>query len=136
MGAGASEGVLTTRLVTFRGRYLFVNVDADAGELRAEILDKDGNVIPGFARDQCVSVRADKTLVQVGWKGEADLSAVAGRTVRLRFFLRNGRLYAFWVSPDRSGASYGYVGAGGPGFPGSRDTVGRAAYRAVRDLNK
>jgi hypothetical protein len=33
-------------------------------------------------------------------------------------------LYSFWVSPDRSGASYGYVAAGGRGFTGSRDTVG------------
>jgi len=27
----------------------------------------------------------------------------------------------------KSGASYGYVGAGGPGFTGPRDTVGSAA---------
>jgi hypothetical protein len=36
----------------------------------------------------------------------------------------NGRLYSFWVSPDASGASYGYVAAGGPGFTGPTDTVG------------
>ena len=33
-------------------------------------------------------------------------------------------LYSFWVSPDKSGASYGYVGGGGPGFTGAIDTVG------------
>ena len=134
MDAGASQGVLTTRPVTFGGKCLFVNVDAAAGELRAEVLDKAGNVIPGLSRDQCLPVRVDKTLVQVRWKGGADLSAVAGKPVRLRFALRNSRLYAFWVSPNLSGASYGYVGAGGPGFPGQRDTVGRTAYRVARDL--
>ena len=41
-----------------------------------------------------------------------------------RFTLRRGRLYAFWVSPERSGASHGYVAAGGPGFTGPTDTVG------------
>jgi hypothetical protein len=40
-------------------------------------------------------------------------------------------LYSFWVSPERSGASQGYVAAGGPGFTGARDTVGAAAYRSV-----
>jgi hypothetical protein len=63
-------------------------------------------------------------LVPVRWKGREDLSSLAGRPVRFRFFLRKGSLYAFWVSPDRQGASYGYVAAGGPGLPGPIDTVG------------
>ena len=55
----------------------------------------------------------------------ATVLALAGRPVRLRFFLRRGRLYAFWVSPSSSGASLGRVAAGGPGFTGPTDTVGR-----------
>ena len=61
------------------------------------------------------------------WKGAADLSALAGKPVRFRFHLRSGRLFAFWVSPDESGASHGYVAAGGPGYTGPTDTVGAAA---------
>jgi hypothetical protein len=30
----------------------------------------------------------------------------------------------FWISPDDSGASHGYVAAGGPGFTSNVDTVG------------
>jgi hypothetical protein len=37
--------------------------------------------------------------------------------VRFRFTLTNGKLYAFWVSPETTGASHGYVAAGGPGIP-------------------
>jgi hypothetical protein len=44
--------------------------------------------------------------------------------VRFRFRLRNGKLYAFWVSPEVSGASHGYVAAGGPGFTSLTDTLG------------
>ena len=44
--------------------------------------------------------------------------------LKLRFTLTNGRLYAFWVSPEATGASHGYVAAGGPGFKGPTDTVG------------
>jgi hypothetical protein len=73
-------------------------------------------------------IRAEKAKKDLGLrpqKGAADLSAVSGKPVRFRFHLKNGRLYAFWVSPDASGASHGYVAAGGPGFTGATDTVGR-----------
>ena len=58
---------------------------------------------------------------------DVNLAALAGEPVRFRFHLRNGSLYAFWVSPDQSGASHGYVSAGGPGFAGPTDTVGQSA---------
>jgi hypothetical protein len=45
-------------------------------------------------------LRADKTLQSVKWKGARDLSSLAGKPVKFRFHLRNGALYAFWVSPD------------------------------------
>ncbi len=124
MDAGAVEGTLTTRPLRFTGAHLFVNADANAGELRVEVLDAGGDVIAPFSRNNCIPVRTDKTLQAVTWNGATDLSALAGKPVRFRFYLRNGRLYAFWVSTDRSGASNGYVAAGGPGFIGPRDTVG------------
>jgi hypothetical protein len=71
-----------------------------------------------------VPVRANKTLQGVRWKGVDDLGRLAGKTVILRFGLQNGKLYSFWVSPDSSGASHGYVAAGGPGFAGITDTLG------------
>ncbi len=43
------------------------------------------------------------------------------------FYLTNGELYAFWVSPEETGASHGYVAAGGPGLTGPTDTVGSGA---------
>ena len=72
-------------------------------------------------------VTGDSTLSRVVWKEAADLSRLAGRPVRFRFHLTNGKLYSFWVSPSETGASHGYVAAGGPGFTGPSDTVGRAA---------
>jgi len=129
MDAGGSEGTLATRLVRFSGRYLFVNADAAGGELRAEILGKDGQVAAPFSRANCEPVREDGTIQMVQWRGAADLSALGERPVRLRFHLANARLYAFWVSPDSSGASHGYVAAGGPGFTGLTDTVGTTAYQ-------
>jgi hypothetical protein len=131
MDAGPEGGTLTTRPVAFKGKRLFVNVDVPQGELRAEVLDAKGAVIAPFSADKCKTVRGDKTLQEVTWEGAGDLSALANKTVKFRFQLKNGSLYSFWVSPDESGASYGYVAGGGPGFTAHTDTVGIAAYKAA-----
>ena len=123
-GDAVGEGVLTTRPVSFKGKYLFVNVDARAGELRAEVLDEKGEVIGPFRAADCTPVGADKTMQRIVWKDAADLARVAGKPVKFRFHLTRGKLYAFWVSPEESGASHGYVAAGGPGFTEPTDTVG------------
>jgi len=127
MDAGEKTETIITRPVTFRGKHLFVNVDCPEGELEVEVLDRDGKVIEPFTLKNCEPVSSDKTLVQVNWQEGKDLAALAGKPVRFKFHLRNGSLYAFWVSPDESGASHGYVGAGGPGFTGPTDTVGKNA---------
>jgi hypothetical protein len=121
LDAVADGGTITTRPVKFTGNRLFVNADAAKGELRVEVLDRDGKVLPPFTSDNCEAVRVDKTLVEVKWRGVEDLSRLSGSPVRFRFKLRDASLYSFWVSRDASGASYGYVGAGGPGFRGPRD---------------
>jgi hypothetical protein len=131
MDAGEAWGTLTTRPVRFHGKRLFVNVAADRGELAVEILDRQGQVVSPFSRANCLPSALDRTLAEVKFRGVDDLSALTDRPVRLRFHLRRGSLYAFWVSPDANGASQGYVAAGGPGFPGHVDTVGAAAYQAA-----
>ena len=121
MDAGEKEGTLTTRPVTFRGKYLFVNVDAPSGELRVEALTEENEVIAPFSAANCEPIRVDGTRQAVRWKGADDLARLAGKLVRFRFHLTSGKLYAFWVSPEKSGASHGYVAAGGPGFTGLMD---------------
>jgi hypothetical protein len=124
MNATATAGALTTRPLTFSGKHLFVNVNAASGELRAELLDRDGKVIEPFALKNCEPVKKDGTRIEVHWKGVSDLSTLPRQPVRLRFSLTSGALYAFWISPDGHGASRGYVAAGGPGFTGPIDATG------------
>ena len=125
MDAGHEVGTLTTRPVTFSGKHLFVNVDCADGEIRAEVLDSDGNPIDPFTLANAVGLQTDSTLARMAWTGGADLSALAGKQVRFRFHLLAGSLYSFWVSQDESGRSDGYVAGGGPGYSGPTDTVGR-----------
>ena len=126
MEAGAAEGTLTTRPVRFTGSHLFVNVADAAGALRVEVLDSAGNVIPQFAKVNCAPVAVDKTMQEVTWSS-GSIASLAGQTVQFRFYLTNGALYSFWVSNSASGASNGYVAAGGPGYTSDIDTVGSAA---------
>ena len=132
MDAAKETCSLTTRPVQFDGKYLFVNLDAPQGKLQVEILDANGKVITPFTRENCQVLTGDNTQMAVTWKSkgktEANLSRLAGKPVRFRFLLNDGSLYAFWVSPDRSGASHGYVSAGGPGFTGPTDTVGNSDH--------
>jgi hypothetical protein len=117
-------GTLVTRPVRFSGRYLFVNVDAGAGELRVEALDRNGAPLPGFTLADCEPIREDATRVRVRWRPADHLGALVERPVRLRFQLTRGSLFAFWVSRAPDGASGGYVAAGGPGFHGPIDAPG------------
>jgi hypothetical protein len=101
------RGTLVTRPLTFSGRLLFVNASV-AGELRVEVLDRQGDVIAPYTAARCTPVKGDRTKAAVSWEGVRDLSALAGRPVRLRFSLQRGALYAFWVSPSASGVSHGF----------------------------
>ena len=107
---------VTTRPIRFRGAHLFVNAAIDPdGELRAELLDKDGRLIQPFAAARCLPVVGDATRIEVKWPGQS-VADLAEQPVRFRFYLRSGRLFSFWVASNERGASRGYVGAGGPAF--------------------
>src|SRR5690606_3151990 len=93
-----------------------------------------GRVVEPFTMDRCRPLTGDGTLQPVKWRGGSDLTKLAGQAVQFRFHLTRGKLYSFWVSDVESGASNGYVAAGGPGFVSNRDTVGRAAYAAAKKV--
>jgi len=130
LNAGAAPATITTRPVTFSGKYLFANVDAPKGQLVAEVVDMSGKVIEPFSFANGQPLTGDTTLAQLKWKGGDDLSALDYRAVRFRFRVTNGKFYSFWVSRDTNGRSDGYVAGGGPGFTCDVDTVGKGSLEA------
>jgi hypothetical protein len=130
MDADAAERTLTTRSVRSYGKHLFVNVDAPQGALAVEALDAKGEVVAPFSKANCQVLSVNKTLQRVNWRGAKNLSRLAGKTVKFRFYLTNGKLYSFWVTSEANGASHGYVMGGGPGFLSAADTVGTGSYGA------
>lgn len=119
MRAADKEGFLVTEKVIFDGKYLFVNVDVanKRAQLAVEILDENGNLIPGFTRKECIALKKkDTTKYRIVWKENNCLEALTGKPIRLKFYLTNGDLYAFWISPWETGESRGYTAGGGPGL--------------------
>ncbi|MDR0336034.1 MAG: hypothetical protein LBI18_02990, partial [Planctomycetaceae bacterium] len=121
MSTTEQPGVLTTRSVIFDGKFPFVNVDTQGGELTVEILDENSQTIPAFGKDRCVTIKGNFVKQPLKWNGSADLTSLIGKPVRFRFFLSKGHLYAFWVSPNVSGISQGFVAAGSPDYFGFAD---------------
>jgi hypothetical protein len=108
-------GELTTEPMTFNGKYLFVNAEAKA--LRVELLDENGKVIRGYSKDDCIELtNLNSTKQAVAWRRKKHVGALAGKKVRAKFYVTDGDLYAFWVSPWASGESRGYTAGGGPGL--------------------
>jgi hypothetical protein len=92
-----------------------VNADAGGGVLVAEVIDENGRLLDGLSAAECIAVQADKTKQAIIWKS-GSLATAVGKPVRIRFHLKSARLFAFWVSKEKTGASNGFVAAGGPGL--------------------
>jgi hypothetical protein len=127
----ATGGTLTTRPIRFTGGHLFVNADTGDGELRVEVLDREGKLLAPFTRDACSPIAGSGTRLRVQWRA-ANLAELAGQTVRFRFSLTRGRLFAFWVSLNPTGESGGYPAAGGPEFSGPIDARGQTPARSSK----
>lgn len=121
MNAEEEEKNLLTRVLSSTHPYLFVNVCCPNGMLAAEITDREGKVIEPYSRGRCRAVAVDSCCQRIVWEGAEELSALKKHNFRIRFYLKCGQLYAFWLSPEERGNSLGYVGAGGPGFRDGRD---------------
>ncbi len=91
LDAGEQPGTILTKPFKLSGSKLLVNLDARRGELRVDMLDENGNVV---ARSE--SLTGDLLDEPVKW-AEGNIADLQGHTVKLRFTLRNGRLYSYWL---------------------------------------
>jgi hypothetical protein len=94
-------GIVLTRVFSFSGSRLTVNIEsarhndgAGRAEVKVEILDHQARPISGFSLDQSDPLTGSGKL-EASWQGHSDLSALAGRPVQLRFWIRNAKLYSF-----------------------------------------
>jgi hypothetical protein len=89
-------GLFTTKPFKLEGDTLQVNVDARGGRLYAELLDEDGQPIPGFeARQANLYDNVDELRCRPEWNNSTNLTEFKGKVVKLKFYLRNAKLYSF-----------------------------------------
>jgi hypothetical protein len=91
-----------TRGFRFSGSCLLLNMRAalqysSAGpcEVRVEILGANHRRLEGYTFDDADPLTSTNPAQVATWKGAADLSALQGKTVRLRFWFKNAKLYSF-----------------------------------------
>ncbi|MCH2374413.1 MAG: hypothetical protein MK538_09515 [Planctomycetes bacterium] len=96
LSAGFSGGELVTKPLRFSGKSLSINfATSAAGGVRIEIQDASGKPFDGYALADCAEAVGDQIERSVLWKSGSDVSRLAGKTVRLRFVLRDADLYSF-----------------------------------------
>jgi len=89
-------GWLKTPLIQFQGNRLRLNIDTGAmGTAFVELQDPTGQPIPGFTLADCEEISGNFIDQAVYWKGNADVSALSGRPVRIHMTLKRAKLYAF-----------------------------------------
>lgn len=98
------RGELLTKPLRFGGGQLLLNyATSAAGSVRVEVRDRAGKPLPGYALRECQPMVGDDTERAVTWKGGGDLSALAGRPVRLRFVLEDAELYSLRFGASATG---------------------------------
>ena len=94
--APLAGGEVVTKPITFSGNQLFMNLSTSAaGSVRVEIQNSEGLPLPGFMLADCYEIYGDNLERAVGWKGNPDLTALNGKTVRLRFVIKDADIYSF-----------------------------------------
>jgi hypothetical protein len=94
LDAGAETGTATTLPLKFQGSKLVLNIKA-TGWAKVAITDANGKAIGGFGLDDCDEIRGDFIDRTVTWKSGNRIEALQGKTVRLKFQMREAKLYAF-----------------------------------------
>jgi hypothetical protein len=90
-----SGGELITKPFTFSGKHLSLNfASSAAGGVQVELQDAEGKALPGFSLEDAEPLFGDSVDRIVRWKKGPDVSAHAGKPIRLRFLLKDADLYS------------------------------------------
>jgi predicted GH43/DUF377 family glycosyl hydrolase len=113
--ADTLTGYLVTRQFRLEGSRLEVNCVSNLAPytqrdwgIRVEVVESPDyqtretrweRKVPGFTLEDCDIVRKDALAHTVTWRGNADLGALKGKAVYLRFEMKKAGLYSFRIAP-------------------------------------
>lgn len=93
--AGFTPGEALTRPFVFKGKQLEINyATSAAGYVKVEILDEENKPVPGFTVNDCQEIIGNEISRIVLWNGKKDVSLLEGKTIRLKFYLKDADLYS------------------------------------------
>lgn len=93
--AGFDPGEMITKPIQFSGSHLELNYSTSAGgNIRIEIQDELGNVIPGFSIDDALPLVGDSIASDYQWKESPSLKSLEQKNVRLRFVMQEADVFS------------------------------------------
>lgn len=92
LDADQREGVVETQPFKLPTGNLHVNADVFDGALRVEVLNEQRQVVANSK-----PVNGDLPRAEIEWES-GDLAGLADQTVSLRFRLRKGSIYSYWLT--------------------------------------
>jgi hypothetical protein len=98
LDAGAEEGSLLTKPLAFEAGRLRINAAvAPGGYVKGEVVGDNGRPVAGYGAADCRAFTGDSIEGDLTWDGHTAVPASVPKGTRLRFLLRNARLYSLWV---------------------------------------
>jgi len=98
LDAGAKVGTILTKPLVFEGSKLVLNIKCDQ-TAKIAITDENGAEIPGFGISNCQPIKGDHIRKTVSWDIGSDVNKLAGKTVRVKFQMLQGKLFAMQFEP-------------------------------------
>ncbi|MBN2290813.1 MAG: exo-alpha-sialidase [Pirellulales bacterium] len=97
-------GIVTTKPLRFDAGRLSINAETSpGGYVKAEIIDAQGQALPGYSLDESVAFSGDSTSAKMEWHGKPRVPDSGAGGLRIRFVLSNAKLYSFWIDKNKSG---------------------------------
>jgi len=88
-------GFAETRQLSFDGDVLTLNASTSAaGRILIEVLDRNGEPIPGYTIHDADPIIGDDLNLIASWNGNADLGILEGVPIQLRFHLKDADIFS------------------------------------------
>ena len=94
--AGYDGGEMMTKPFVFDGEALELNFSTSAaGEVFVDLLEEEGNKIPGFSKEECQAIIGNELARPIYWNKNTDVSKLSGKAVRMKIYLKDANIYSF-----------------------------------------
>ncbi len=93
--AGQDGGEFVTEPATVTGDRLWLNVDAEFGDVRVAVLDEFGGAVEGYGHEDAVPLKSDAIDAPVRWRAQESLAGLRGRRMRLHVTAARASVYGY-----------------------------------------